>query len=220
MPQSFVNQTQPDPIPSPTSPVRTPMYQYLITGALGRNFVLLTQPTLQALREYLQCHFGTFDFLFLQRRSIVSDLTASPIELHLLLMWFCWNQRNLWYSISNTLNPHNPRAYDGSKCALPDSWLLFYSTRTYSFIDSVVRNTSWTRCALCWPRRTSWSPHVDFAAFLLADPILTLTHPTKIPKTRKPGPGFSGKTCWSGAHADHQQKDQSQTLGVWRLSGV
>lgn len=69
----------------PASPT-TPVYQYLITGALGRNFVLLSNPTLPALKDYLHVHFGTADFLFFQRgRRSTHSLVAAPIELRIPL---------------------------------------------------------------------------------------------------------------------------------------
>ena len=69
----------------PASPV-SPVYQYLITGALGRNFVLLPTPTLSALKDYLHTHFGTSDFLFFQHgKRSTHSLVAAPIELRIPL---------------------------------------------------------------------------------------------------------------------------------------
>ena len=71
------------PAVSPTSP---PVYQYLLTGALGRNFVLLPAPTVAALRQYLLLQFGVDDFRFFQQgQKCTTTLSAAPIELRIPL---------------------------------------------------------------------------------------------------------------------------------------
>ena len=64
------------------SPDRPQTYQYLMTGALGRNFVILNSPTLPTLRMYLLSHFGTDDFIYIQNHQLVQfDLSHHTIEL-------------------------------------------------------------------------------------------------------------------------------------------
>ena len=46
------------PISRSSSPVQVAMYQYLITGALGRNFVLLSEPTLTHLKQSLNAQYS------------------------------------------------------------------------------------------------------------------------------------------------------------------
>ena len=73
-----------------TSPDRPQTFQYLITGALGRNFVILHSPTLPTLRTYLLRHFGTDDFVYTQNHQLVQfDLTHHPIELQTPLHGGC-----------------------------------------------------------------------------------------------------------------------------------
>ncbi len=66
---------QTHPTPSPvTSPDRPQVYQYLLTGALGRNFAILPTPTLQALRTYLLRHFGTNNFTYILSKQSISRI--------------------------------------------------------------------------------------------------------------------------------------------------
>ena len=82
---------QTHPTPSPvTSPDRPQVYQYLLTGALGRNFAILPTPTLQALRTYLLRHFGTDNFTYSQSNRLVEyGLTQHTIELRTPLQGGC-----------------------------------------------------------------------------------------------------------------------------------
>ena len=77
--QTLHTQHTPSPLQSPDRP-RT--YQYLLTGALGRNFVILDSPTLPSLKSYLLRHFGTNDFIYVQNNQLLQlDLTQHSIEL-------------------------------------------------------------------------------------------------------------------------------------------
>ena len=71
------------PVSSPLhSPDRPQTYQYLLTGALGRNFVILNSPTLPTLRSYLLRHFGTDNFIYIQNNQLIQfDLSHHTIEL-------------------------------------------------------------------------------------------------------------------------------------------
>ena len=77
--QTVHTQYTPSPLHSPDRPQT---YQYLLTGALGRNFVILDSPTLPSLKSYLLRHFGTNNFLYVQNHQLLQfDLTHHSIEL-------------------------------------------------------------------------------------------------------------------------------------------
>ena len=79
----FMQTVHTQPTSSPLhSPDRPQTYQYLITGALGRNFAILNSPTLPTLRMYLLNHFGTDDFIYIQNHQLIQfDLSHHTIEL-------------------------------------------------------------------------------------------------------------------------------------------
>lgn len=124
----LVNHVQVCPLDttSPTaSPFSSPVYQYLLTGALGRNFVSLSSPTIAALRQYLSLQFGVDDFRFFQHgQRCTTTLSAAPIELRIPLNGGCTLEiRGLF----GTKHLHSPD--------LLASTLRSFLQDTYSFHD-------------------------------------------------------------------------------------